>query len=83
MDGGHSQAPDDASVRDYDRDCSPYQAVRTVLAISIRNDRGEAVARKVVGVGALQPEEGRTLTLAVEVFTPGDVPAAGKGRNGR
>jgi hypothetical protein len=40
------------------------------VVISIRNDRGEEVARKVVGVGALQPNEGRTVTLSVDVFTP-------------
>ena len=37
--------------------------------ISIRNDRGEELARKVVGVGALAPNEGRTVTLSVDVFT--------------
>jgi|SRR5690606_32589013 len=41
------------------------------VVVSIRNDRGEEVARKVVGVGALQPNEGRTITLSVDVFTPG------------
>lgn len=41
------------------------------VVISVRNDRGEEVARRVVGVGALQPNEGRTVTLSVDVFTPG------------
>jgi hypothetical protein len=41
------------------------------MTLSIRNDRGEEIARQIVGVGALQPEESRTFTLAVEVFTPG------------
>lgn len=40
------------------------------VVISVRNDRGEEVARRVVGVGALQPNEGRTITLSVDVFTP-------------
>ena len=40
------------------------------IVISVRNDRGEEVARKVVGVGALQQNEGRTVTLSVDVFTP-------------
>lgn len=44
------------------------------VVVSIRNDRGEEVARKVVGVGGLQPNEGRTVTLSVDVFAP-----AGKG----
>ena len=50
------------------------------VTVSVRNDRGEEVARQIVGVGALHPSEQRTFTLAVEVFTPGDakpVPANG------
>jgi hypothetical protein len=42
------------------------------MVVTIRNDRGEEIARQVIGVGALQPEEGRTFTLAVEVFKPGE-----------
>jgi hypothetical protein len=41
------------------------------VVVSIRNERGEEVARKVVGVGALDPRESRTVMLAVDVFTPG------------
>jgi hypothetical protein len=40
------------------------------VVVSIRNDRGEEIARKVVGVGALDAREGRTVTLSVDVFTP-------------
>jgi hypothetical protein len=40
------------------------------VVVSIRNDRGEEVARKVVGVGALDPRETRTVTLSVDVFAP-------------
>jgi hypothetical protein len=40
------------------------------MILSIRNERGEEVARQIVGVGALQPSETRTFSLAVEVFTP-------------
>ena len=40
------------------------------VVVSIRNDRGEEVARKVVGVGALDPMESRTVTLSVDVFAP-------------
>lgn len=43
------------------------------VVLSIRNDRGDEVARQVVGVGAMQPDEQRTFTLAVEV-----TPATGK-----
>lgn len=41
------------------------------VVVSIRNERGEELARRVVGVGALQPNESRTVTLSVEVFAPG------------
>jgi hypothetical protein len=41
------------------------------VVVSIRNDRGEEVARKVVGVGALDAKESRTVTLSVDVFAPG------------
>jgi hypothetical protein len=40
------------------------------VVVSIRNDRGEELARKVVGVGALLPNEGRTVTLSLDVFAP-------------
>jgi hypothetical protein len=42
------------------------------VVVSIRNDRGEEVARKVVGVGALEPRESRTVTLSVDVFASRD-----------
>ena len=53
------------------------------VLLSIRNDRGEEITRKVVGVGALNPAEKRTFTLAVEVFTPGGVPMPGPSGAGR
>ena len=40
------------------------------VVVSVRNDRGEEVARKVVGVGALNANEGRTIMLSVDVFKP-------------
>jgi hypothetical protein len=40
------------------------------VVVSVRNDRGEELARKVVSVGALDPRESRTVTLSVDVFTP-------------
>ena len=42
------------------------------VLLTIRNDRGEEIARQVVGVGALQPADQRSFTLAVEVFAPAD-----------
>jgi hypothetical protein len=38
------------------------------VVVSICNERGQEIARKVVGVGALQPSETRSFTLSVEVF---------------
>jgi hypothetical protein len=38
------------------------------MLITIRNDRGEEIARQVIGVGALRGGEGRTFTLSVDVF---------------
>jgi hypothetical protein len=37
------------------------------MVLSIRNERGEEVARQVIGVGALNADEQRTFTLAVEM----------------
>ena len=42
------------------------------MVLTIRNQRGEEVARQVVGVGALQPAEERTFSLSVEVFRPAE-----------
>lgn len=46
------------------------QVLEYSMIMTIRNERGEEVARQIVGVGALQPSETRTFSLAVEVFTP-------------
>lgn len=40
------------------------------IVVSIKNEKGEEITRQVVGVGALQPNEGRTFSVAVEVFAP-------------
>jgi hypothetical protein len=37
------------------------------VIVSIRNERGEEIARKLIGVGAMNPDEKRTVTLTVEV----------------
>lgn len=39
------------------------------VVVSIRNDRGEEIARKLIGVGALHPNEQRTFTLSVEAVS--------------
>jgi hypothetical protein len=38
------------------------------VVVAIRNDRGEQIARQVIGVGALQSGDQRTFSLEVEVF---------------
>ena len=40
------------------------------MLLTIRNARGEEVARQLVGAGALQPNEERTFTLSVDVSAP-------------
>ena len=37
------------------------------MVLTIRNERGEEIARRLIGVGAMQPEEQRTFTLSVEM----------------
>jgi hypothetical protein len=37
------------------------------MVLTIRNERGEEIARKLVGVGAMQPDEQRSFTLSVEM----------------
>lgn len=40
------------------------------VVVAIRNERGEEVARQVVGVGAMQNQDERTFSLSVEVTKP-------------
>ena len=40
------------------------------VAVSIHNDRGEEIAHRLIGVGALNPNEQRTFTLLVEATSP-------------
>lgn len=52
----------------------PGTAGEYVVVIAIRNERGEEVARQVVGVGALQAHEARTFTLSVDLMPTTYVP---------
>ena len=45
------------------------EACEYSVVIEVRNERGEQVARQVVGVGVLQPQELRTFTLSVDLLT--------------
>jgi len=40
------------------------------VVISVKNEKGEEVARNIVNVGALQATEQRTFVLSVEVMSP-------------
>ena len=46
------------------------EAWEYAVMVTITNDRGEEVARQVVGVGAIQPGEQRRFIFSVEVFAP-------------
>ena len=48
------------------------------VIVTIRNDRGEEIAHKLVGVGAMNPDEQRTFVLSVEAVSTKAKPA-GKG----
>jgi len=39
------------------------------VVVSVRNDRGDEIARKLIGVGALNANEERTFKLSVEVVS--------------
>lgn len=45
---------------------SAGDAVEYTMTVVIRNERGEEVARHVVGVGALEGNQSRSFTVAVE-----------------
>jgi hypothetical protein len=49
------------------------------VVVSIRNDRGEEIAHKLIGVGGMNPNEERTFVLSVEAV-PTPAKRAGKGR---
>ncbi len=51
------------------------EALEYTMTVVIRNERGEEVARHVVGVGALEGSQSRSFSVAVETLA-----VAGKGR---
>ena len=52
------------------------------VVVSIRNDRGEEIARKLIGVGAMNANEQRNFTLSVEaVSVKGKRPGKGGTRH--
>jgi hypothetical protein len=45
------------------------EAWEYTVVVSIRNDRDEEIAHKLIGVGAMSPNEQRTFTLSVEAVS--------------
>ena len=51
------------------------------VLVEVRDEKGEVLARRVVGVGAIQPGESRGVMLSVEMHSPEkSVPAAASAR---
>jgi hypothetical protein len=46
------------------------EAWEYTIVVSVHNDRGEEIARKLVGVGALHANEERSFKLSVEATSP-------------
>jgi hypothetical protein len=55
----------EGSIR-HPADAEPWEYT---VVVSIRNDRGEEIAHKLVGVGAMNPNEQRTFALSVEAVS--------------
>ena len=49
------------------------------LVVTIKNEQGKEISRKLIGVGALNPNEQRTFTLSVEM-APSTAKGSGKNR---
>jgi hypothetical protein len=47
------------------------------IVLTITDGGGKELARQVIGVGALRPDDQRTVSLSIEVFTPSE---SGKGQ---
>ncbi len=76
FDAGESSAASETALRIEGTIRQPLDApiVEYTVLLTIRNERGEEVARQLVGVGALHPDEARSFSLAVEVS---ELPADG------
>jgi hypothetical protein len=48
------------------------------VVIAIRNEKGDEIARKLIGVGALKPDELRSFSLSIEMAPAKSKPAPGK-----
>ena len=59
------------------RNPSDGEAWEYTVVVAIRNERGDEIARKLIGVGALKPDEQRSFSLSVEM-----APGKNKGKGG-
>lgn len=66
---GSVRQPSDGGVSEYS------------MLLTIRNERGEEIARQLVGVGAMRPGEQRTFTLTVETSAPRARPGSNGGKH--
>jgi hypothetical protein len=51
------------------------------VVVSITNERGEKVARQVVGVGALQPGERHKYSFSIDLISPRSIPPGDRRRS--
>jgi uncharacterized protein YbaR (Trm112 family) len=78
--GAEPAVPSPLQIEGSIRQPAGAEAWEYSVVVTIRDERGQELARKLIGVGAMTPNELRTFTLAVEV-----VPAKSKrgGKNTR
>ena len=74
---GNSEAPVPSPLRIEGsiRQPADVTAWEYTVVVTIKDDRGQEIARKLIGVGAMSPNEQRTFTLSVDV-----VPAKSRGK---
>ena len=55
-------------------------SVEYSIVLAIHDGRGKELSRQVIGVGALRPDDERSVSLTVEMFTPNNGKTAGNGK---
>ncbi len=70
-----SDVPSPLRIEGSIRQPADVSAWEYTVVVTIKDDRGQEIARKLIGVGAMAPNEQRTFSLTVDV-----VPAKGKGK---
>jgi hypothetical protein len=72
------QAPTPLRIEGSIRHPSDGEPWEYTVVVSIHNDRGQEIAHKLIGVGAMNPNEQRSFTLSVEAV-PAKAKDPGKG----